>query len=371
MIKNKVIKYNKFIKENKEIELSYYSFDWDDNLLHMPTVIHMDKLIDGEWVPKDVSTSEFAIVRNDKENYRLRNNNLDEAFSEFRDNGPRGSNAFLIDVKNALSNNYFGPSWDSFINCLREGAIFSIITARGHEPNTIRKGVEYIIDNFLSKDDCYMLYNNCLRHSYLFLSDEEFDRIPKGQFSKTPLISKYLDLCDFYGVSSLSFAKEFGEGSASDPEHAKKLALEKFIDKCNNFGKTIGAKSVSIGFSDDDPKNVEHVRKFFKERSALENEFDHKLKLSLFKTTDRSIKGGETTKFHEASGSTIAPGMESSVMSFTQYNNMASRLFPSDTKENDPVLNTHKAATNFLNNKSKEWTKDLKKNYLKKKLKKN
>jgi hypothetical protein len=356
-----IIKFKQFKESFNSSELHYYSFDWDDNLLHMPTVIHMDKLIDGKWIPTDVSTAEFAQVRNDEENYRLSNNDPVKAFSEFRDNGPRGSESFLIDVKTAISQGDFGPSWESFIDCLKEGAIFSIVTARGHEPDTIRRAVEYIIDNNLSEDDSYMMYNNCLKHSYFFASSEEFDRIPKGPVSKTPLISNYLDFCDFYGVSSPSFAKEFGEGSASNPEHAKQLALEKFIEKCNNFGKKVGAKSVSVGFSDDDAKNVEHVKKFFKEKSALENEFDHKLKLSIYKTTDRSIKGGEMTKFHEATDSIQAPGMASSVMSFTQYNNMGSRLFPSNTKENDPVVNTHRAATNFLNDKSKEWTKDLKK----------
>lgn len=367
-----ILKYNSFVivENNNEHQLSYYSFDWDDNILHMPTVIHMDKLVDGKWVPVDVSTSEFAKVRNDVNNYRLVDNNPDKAFSEFRDTGERGDQAFLLDVKEAISNKSFGPSWEAFLECLREGAIFSIITARGHEPKTIRGAVEYIIDNYLSKDDIYSMYNNCLKHSYFFSRGVEYDRIPKGKISKTPLINDYLGFCDFYGVSSTSFAKEFGEASASNPEYAKELALKKFIEKCNKYGKRVGAKSVSVGFSDDDPKNVEHVRKFFKEKSALENEFDHKLKLSLYKTTDRSIKGGERTKFNEATDSIQAPGMASSVMSFTQYNNMASRLFPSNTKENDPVANTHRLATNFINKKSKEWTKDLKKVKIKKNEKK-
>jgi hypothetical protein len=365
----KVLNFNYFTESVSHHELHFYAFDWDDNILHMPTVIHMDKLVDGEWIPVDVSTSEFAQVRNDVNNYRLVDNNPDKAFSEFRDTGERGKMAFLIDVKDAISSENFGPSWDSFMECLREGAIFSIITARGHEPETMRKAVEYIIDNYLSKDDAYSMYNNCLKHSYFFSRRTEYDRIPKGQLSKTPLIGDYLGFCDFYGVSSPSFAKEFGEASASNPEYAKELAISKFIEKCNNYGKRVGAKSVSVGFSDDDPKNVEHVRKFFKEKSALENEFNHKLKLSLYKTTDRSIKGGEMTKFHEAADSSIAPGMASSVMSFTQYNNIGSRLFPSNTKENDPVANTHRSATDFLNRKSKEWTKVLKKTKIKKKKK--
>ena len=100
-----VKKFSEFIFESDGIELHYYAFDWDDNILHMPTVIHMDKKVGDEWKPVDVSTSDFAEVRNDKENYRLRNNDPSEAFSEFRDEGPRGGDAFLLDTKKALSQN--------------------------------------------------------------------------------------------------------------------------------------------------------------------------------------------------------------------------------------------------------------------------
>lgn len=361
----KVLKYSNFLKESYkgDLELEYYCFDWDDNILHMPTVIHMDKLTDGNWVPTDVSTSEFAKIRNDKENYRLVDNNPDLAFSEFRDSGNRGDKAFLEDVKKALNEGQFGPSWDKFIKCLREGAIFSIITARGHEPITMRKAVEYIIDEVISEEDRFELYNNCLKHSYLFNNDSDYERIPKGKISNTDLIDKYLSTCEYYGVSSNSFANEFGKASASNPEHAKQLALEKFIEKCNLFGHNIGAKSVSIGFSDDDPKNVDHVRKYFKEKSALSNVFKHDLHLSLHKTTDRNIKGGEITKFKkgeerlkESNISTQSPGMASSIMPFSSFNNQASRLFPSTG--NDPVANTHKMATNYISKKTDEWTKD-------------
>ena len=362
----------KYLKENifdEGLELHYWAFDWDDNILHMPTTILMDRKVGEEWSPVEVSTSEFATVRNDKENYRLRNNNPSEAFSQFRDTGPRGSNAFMEDVKKSISSKELGPSWNKFITCLTDGAIFAIITARGHEPETIRKAVEYIIDNVLSEDEQYIMYNNCLKHAYFFGQEIDFERLPKGQVSKNKLVEVYLNHCDFYGVSSDSFNREFGESSAQNPEHAKEMALHKFIDKCNEYGERVGAKSVSIGFSDDDPKNVDHVRVMFKEKSALTHEFEHELKLSLHKTTDRTLKGGEITKFRkgeeiavsEATDSVQAPGMASSVMSFTQYNNMSSRLFPGNNKDNDPVANSHRLATDYITKQSKEWTKDLKK----------
>jgi hypothetical protein len=223
------------LKTDEGLELHYWAFDWDDNILHMPTNILMDKK-EEDWSPVEVSTSEFAVVRNDKENYRLRNNNPTEAFSQFKDTGPRGKEAFIEDVKSALYSKEFGPSWDKFITCLTDGAVFAIITARGHEPETIKLAVEYIIDSVLSEDEQYLMYNNCLKHSYFFDKDTEFERISKGALSKTNLVKAYLNHCDFYGVSSQTFANEFGEASASNPEVAKEMALEKFIEKCNEYG---------------------------------------------------------------------------------------------------------------------------------------
>lgn len=330
-------RFDRYIKESTQLELHYYAFDWDDNILHMPTVIHMDRKVGQNWVPIDVSTSEFAKVRNDKENYRIRNNDPNDAFSEFRDFGPRGNQAFLEDVKKALSEKRYGPSWDSFIDCLTDCALFAIITARGHEPESIRGAVEYIIDNVLSENEQFLMYSNCLKEAYIFgVRDiDNYSRIIRGPLSEMPLIKNYLDNCSYYGVSSDSFAQEFGQSSASNPEKAKELALDKFVETCNEFGHKVGAKSVSVGFSDDDPKNVEHVQAFFKEKSALSYD-GPEMKYNVYKTTDPLIKGGIRTKFKEGEKfnetSHQAWGMESSVLPFDKFNNMTQRLYP-NTKE--------------------------------------
>jgi hypothetical protein len=313
---------------SSDVELHYYALDWDDNILHMPTKILMDKKEGSNWVPVDVSTSEFAIVRNDKENYRLRNDDPKIAFSEFRDTGSRGNRAFIEDVEIAISKKAFAPSWPAFIKCLSEGALFAIITARGHEPESIRMGVEFVIDEILtnmpSENPGFSLADEMFQHlrkyHYMFGMDSYDTTQLKGVPSENELISNYLDKCGFYGVSSQSFANEFGEASASNPEKAKELALKYFIERCNEFGRNIGAKTVSVGFSDDDPKNVEHVEKFFKEH--LPNMSG--VKLSLYKTTDPSILGGEVKKFTETSNQAV--GLESSTLSIRD--NMTKRFYP-------------------------------------------
>jgi len=320
-------KFNQFIKESRNIELHFFALDHDDNILHMPTVIHMEKRTTDNWEPVDVSTAEFAKVRNDRENYRLLKNDPEKAFSEFKDSGPRGDKAFLEDLKKALNDKSYGPAWHAFISCLREGSIFAIITARGHEPESIRMGYEYIIDNAMTQDEQYEMYNNCLKYSMIFGQGDDFDRIPKGPISKTSLIKLYLDNCDFYGVSSDWFRSNFGVASASNPEHAKQLALDVFIEKCNKFGRSIGASSVSVGFSDDDKKNIEHVKTFFKEKSALSNDLisSHKVKLNVYDTSDRNIPGGIRSKFHGVEESQDWP-MEGSVKSFNNFQSELDRM---------------------------------------------
>ena len=59
---------------NEEVakrDFKYYIFDWDDNILHMPTKIKLEHLDDdGVWREVEVSTSTFALVRTDTEHYR-------------------------------------------------------------------------------------------------------------------------------------------------------------------------------------------------------------------------------------------------------------------------------------------------------------
>lgn len=355
---NMIRKFGDYIKESSNLELHYYAFDWDDNILHMSTVIHMDQKVGDGWLPIDVSTAEFATLRNDKQGYRLRNNDPGEAFCEFRDFGPRGGKAFLEDTMDAVNQGRFAPAWEAFIKCLSEGSIFAIVTARGHEPETIKSAVEYIINNILTDDQKFSLYSHCLKNAYLFSPGDvgQFSRIPKDKLTESPLIQVYLDNCDFYGVSSESFRNEFGQGSTENPEVAKEMALDKFIEKCNHFGEKIGAKSVSIGFSDDDPKNVDHVKKFFKEKSALTNNFEHETKFNIYKTTDRNKPGGERSRFSTNESSHQVWGMEGSVMPFTKWNNDTQWHYP-NTKDapKDDYHNQMKNKTNQSKDLYKEF----------------
>jgi len=342
---NYIEKFKRFNESSEEKYLRYYALDFDDNILNMPTVIHMDHLVDGEWIPTDVSTAEFAEVRGDKENWRTR----EDAFSEFKDNGPRGINAFIEDVKKAISMKRFGPAWNDFIECLNSGSLFAIITARGHESESMRKGIDWIIDNVLTEEQLYSMYSNLLKFAYLFNQDTTQERILKGKPSENKLVQEYLNNCDFVGVSSPSRG-----GSPDNPEKAKEEALLEFQDKIDDFASKRGLKA-KIGFSDDDLKNVKHIEDLYanlsKERFPNIIEFTVKGT----KNPENITKKVRTMESKINETSQQAPGTENSVLKFTQFGNMAAQLNPQGPEQRqDDFANQFKRQTKYLAKTSKD-----------------
>lgn len=250
-------KWNKFINEGVENGvLLYYAFDWDDNILNMPTEI-MVKTEDGGEI--GMSTSDFAIHRSKlgKENFEYNGKvivglDYNTAFRNFRDEAD--PEIFKKDVIKAISMNSFGPAWEDFIECLTTGSIFAIITARGHEPEGMRKGIEHIIDNVLTDDQKQVMYDHLLKFVYKFAGNvDNLPRILRGNPTENVLVKNYLDLCHYVGVSAPSRG-----GSPANPEAAKEDTLKDFIKDVNGYAGKVGY-SAKVGFSDDDPGNVKHM----------------------------------------------------------------------------------------------------------------
>jgi hypothetical protein len=225
----------------------------------MPTKIHMDKNQGGKWVPIDVSTEEFAHVRTNPE-YRLRNNSNEEAFSDFRE-----TEAFLKDAEKAIHNQSFAPSYKKFIEALTYANTFAINTARGHKPEALKDGVKLFIRMVLNRDEKKMMMSN--------IQKELPKQLVKG-LNPEQLLDLYLDeRGEYYPVSSEEFGERFGlpvKGAGQNPEHAKQVAIEHFVKKLIDGVKTHMVKGkykkVSLGFSDDDIKNVKAVQKFIDEQ---------------------------------------------------------------------------------------------------------
>lgn len=266
-------------------ELRYYMFDWDDSILFMPTVIHVEKLINNKWVKYDVSTGDFRDIRKKivsyyqtgKGEYRYPDNDPNKAYLEFRDFGERGDNAFYLDALKSIKNKNFAEAWDDLIECLVGGHLFMIITARGHEPNSIKKVIEYIINNELNSKQYTMMINS------LKTFNKQFKKpIPS---SNEILINDYLDLCEFIGINSDYFMDKFNvSGEAIDPEKFKSYAIDYFVEKIFTYKNK--NNSIKIGFSDDDTDTVKYVKKFINNELSLK----YPIEYYIYDTKDKKNK---------------------------------------------------------------------------------
>ena len=181
-----------------------------------------------------------------------------------------------------------------------------------------------------------------------------------SSFSKSELVQDYLDLCHFVGVSAPSRGV-----SAGSPEEAKVEALREFITDVNGYAEKIGY-TAKVGFSDDDKGNVEHMTK------ALSSEdLDHE-KLWPFvdefviKDTNKPsdiVKTSIPTRVKQydefSENMSQTPGLESSIMPFASFNNLAIE----DGKGNDRFASgggetRQDPYTNLLKNKTKRLAKE-------------
>ena len=247
------------------IKLKYGIYDFDDNILHMDTKIVMEKYVNNEWIETQVSTTDFTTKRKDPL-YRVPLNddgstNYDKAYSNFRDI-QSNDNTFLNDVIDAIANKQFAPSYHSFKKCLIEGRICYILTARGHHPSTIKRGIEYIIDTQFSKKEKILMKENLLKYYNIF----------NKEISNTnDILENYFSLCEFIGVSSPHF-KELVEKNnlcpdtvfdPSNTEVSKKIAVKYIVEKLHQY-KITDYHILKIGFSDDDKHNLKSIEDLFK-----------------------------------------------------------------------------------------------------------
>ncbi|MDA9016674.1 hypothetical protein N9H63_01685 [bacterium] len=246
-------KLNEGFDEAGNPNMKYYAFDWDDNILMMPTQIIV-QTEDGKEV--GMSTEDFAEYRGvlGKEPFDYKGDTIvGYAENPYRNFTTEGDSQFIVDSMVAET----GPSWDDFVEAINGGSIFSIITARGHTPSVLKDAVyNMIMTNHkgISKEE---LISNLKKFRDISGEDEMTD---------DDIVESYLDLLKFHPVT-------YGEGSAANPEEGKIKALKNFISYVKDMAGKLNQRAFfkndiknnfvpMIGFSDDDPGNIESIKNF-------------------------------------------------------------------------------------------------------------
>jgi hypothetical protein len=252
---------SEIIQDQMKPTMKYYAFDWDDNLMYMPTKIYLK---DDEGNSVGMSTEDFAEYRTEigQEPFDYEGHTIvgfdEDAFRDFRVTGDK---KFISDAMTAPT----GPAWDDFVEAVNNGSIFAIVTARGHTPSVLKNAIYNLIKKNKHGLDQQELVKNLRK--YRDIADEE-------DLTDDELIRTYLEMCKYHPVS-------FGEGSAANPEELKVSAMKQFVEYVKNMSQRLQEKAFMknkisnyvvpfIGFSDDDLKNVQTMKKHFDDESGLE-----------------------------------------------------------------------------------------------------
>ena len=252
---------SEIIHDQMKPTMKYYAFDWDDNLMYMPTKIY---LVDDKGKTVGMSTEDFAEYRTEigKEPFKYEGHTIvDFDKDAFRDFKVPGDQAFIKDAMKAET----GPAWNDFVEAVNNGSIFAIITARGHTPSVLKNAIY----NLIKKNKHGLSEKELVKNlkKYRDLADED-------ELSDDELVRVYLDMNKYHPVS-------FGEGSAANPEELKVKAMREFMSYVQDLSRKLQEKAYMknkisnyfvpyIGFSDDDLRNVQAMKKHFDDESGLD-----------------------------------------------------------------------------------------------------
>lgn len=217
---------------------SFYFFDLDDNVFFLTTPIFVfHKKTNKELA---ISSGDFAKQLSNigksgiYKDYVLNMDDVNGSFRRFRDEDkPTHLQSFCEDLRSAIVKPEFewkGPSWQCFYHAAFNQRPVSLITARGHAPETIKEGIHHFVKN-----------------------------------GHLPFEPNYLSI---YPVSYPETQTQLSQGKTLS---TAELKLHAVIESVEMAMKTYGVNPHHrFGMSDDDPKNLELI---FKAMLILKNKY--------------------------------------------------------------------------------------------------
>ncbi len=139
---------------------SFYFFDFDDNIAILSTATYIFHKYTGKEL--ELSTREFgehsgSVGRSGPyKDYEIRFDDATGSFRNFRDRDMSlverllgKKQPFIEDLIHALGHadyHWKGPSWNCFYHAVFNRRPLSLITARGHKPQTLKAGIRLLVN---------------------------------------------------------------------------------------------------------------------------------------------------------------------------------------------------------------------------------
>jgi hypothetical protein len=239
------------IRRTKEVDRnfdkggrSFYFFDFDDNIAVLSTpilIFHKDtnreiRLSSHEFGEHSKDIGQRGVYRD----YVVKFDGVSGSFQFFRDKNLRliekwfgKKQNFVQDLLQALGQPDFqwqGPSWNCFYHAVYNHRPVSLITARGHHPETIKAGLR--------------------------------EMVTRGHIPHEP---NYLAL---YPINFPQTRIELGKSQTVSVPEMKQAAIRASVERAfDEYGFNVHHR---FGMSDDDPRNVELI---IEEMTRLKREY--------------------------------------------------------------------------------------------------
>lgn len=235
--------------------------------------------------------------------------NPEHSYVHFRDFSTRpehiGADHLIEDIKDALDQGLFSPSFQSFKETfLIRARFFGIITARGHSAENLARAMNVINEATLNTEEKQLQYQNIANLWELFWKKW----IP---WREEALDFYFQEIGMYYGVSSPHLLKMIGIKYTIPSAEKKNHAMAHLITHTKKLISNIDSlrnKPLAIGFSDDSIGNIEAMTRFFvnerKNNSLVSSDDKVRIyftgnqdQLCIVPSKDLSIdKQGDTTK---------------------------------------------------------------------------
>lgn len=214
---------------------SFYFFDFDDNIAFLSTpliLFHRENKSELIITSGDFAQFHHHIgVSGPYAEYLVDYDDSKGTFRNFRDHDTaeleklegKKQQIFVKDIADALGFPDFqwkGPSWECFYHATFNQRPVSLITARGHHPETIKEGIQLFVRDRL------------LPHEPNYLSLFPVNHRPTRAFLGDP---------------------DLKESTAALKQRAIRASVEQAIE---NYGYSAHHR---FGMSDDDPKNIQLI----------------------------------------------------------------------------------------------------------------
>ena len=224
---------------------SFYFFDFDDNIAYLttPLVIFHRKtdeemfLSSGDWALYHSQIGEVGQFKD----YEIRYDDKIGSFRYFRDHSDeeltvlgRKKQIFVDDIEKALLQpdlQWKGPSWECFYHATFNQRPVSLITARGHAPQTIKSGIkQFVKRKVLPLEPNYLsLFPVSHLETRKFLGDKELN------FSTSTLKQKAIRASVEKAIETYGYSPHHRFGMSEDDPKNIQMIVEELVRLKNDY----------------------------------------------------------------------------------------------------------------------------------------